>query len=231
MPGRGRAVLALLAAAVLAGCAVTGGRADPEPGQMASRVITPELWAGKVISTTGNLPSVDARADGGRLSIRGPLSVRNPVDGTAVAAYERVAVQADGTRRELITVTQDGAGLGRVLDASAGLPDRRFAGDVVFPLGLWHQGEKRSFEATEFGLLGPMARNVELEIVDIDFVFGDVPHSLSYRLTVRDEAGRVLSCAESVYSPGRGLVDYQGRSYWPPAEACPACPCPDATHS
>jgi len=52
-----------------------------------------------------------------------------------------------------------------------------------------------------------------------------VAHSLSYRLTIRDEAGRVLDCEVSVYSPGRGLVAFEASSYWRASNGCTTCPC------
>ncbi|MFQ5565579.1 MAG: hypothetical protein ACE5EU_04375, partial [Paracoccaceae bacterium] len=125
-----------------------------------------------------------------------------------------------------LTVTQGRAGLGRVLDQRPGLPEQRFTGDVVFPLGVWAEGEVREFEATEFTLFGPAQRLITLEILQLDHVHEEVAHSLSYRLSIRDAAGRVLECEVSVYSPGRGLVAFEASSYWRGSGGCAACPCP-----
>ena len=160
------------------------------------------------------------------LMIRGPFIMPHPIDGRPIQAYERVALLEEGRKRQLLTVTQDGAGLGRVLEERTGMPMRRFTGDVVFPQGVWRQGEAREFKATELTLLGPALRWITLEVLDIDNVHDGVAHSLRYRLTIRDEALRVLDCEVSVYSPGRGLVAFEASSYWRGSSGCTSCPCP-----
>lgn len=161
-------------------------------------------------------------ATDGRPAIRGPFETRHPVDGRPIQAYERIAIHEGSRKRQLLTVTQQGAALGRVLDDRSGLPERRFASDVVFPLGIWRQGEAREFEAVEFTLLGPALRLITLDVQDIDHVHDGVAHSLRYRLTIRDEARRVLGCEVSVYSPGLGLAAFEASSYW---QGCANCPC------
>jgi hypothetical protein len=208
---------------VLAACGGDGGRNDPPAAAaMVVRVITIDLWAGAGTGAPGVLPAVDRHGEDGT-AIRGPLALADPVDGTPIQAYERVSRTGQGERRQLLAVDQGGAGLGRVLDDVPGQPEKRYTGDVVFPLGLWRQGEARRFEATELTLFGPAARRITVEIVDIDHVHQGVPNSLSYRLTIEDAAGRVLSCEHSVYSPGRGLVAFRARGHF---DGCDACPCP-----
>ena len=205
----------LTLALVLPSC---GGPGEPEaPASVAARFITPELWSGTAIAGQGGVPATD-----GRPAIRGPFETRHPVDGRPIQAYERIAIHEGSRKRQLLTVTQQGAALGRVLDDRSGLPERRFASDVVFPLGIWRQGEAREFEAVEFTLLGPALRLITLDVQDIDHVHDGVAHSLRYRLTIRDEARRVLGCEVSVYSPGLGLAAFEASSYW---QGCANCPC------
>lgn len=219
---------ALLLVLAVASCGGPGERDAPVPeaAVVVGRLVTPELWAGAATAGDGGLPKVDVRSGDGRVTIRGPIEVRHPVEGRPIRSYERIALLAEGRKRQLLTITQDRAGLGRVLDQRPGLPERRFTGDVVFPLGVWAQGEVREFEATEFTLFGPAQRLITLEILQLDHVYEGVAHSLSYRLSIRDEAGRVLDCEVSVYSPGRGLVAFEASSYWRAGGGCTACPCP-----
>ncbi len=184
----------------LAACSGRDGGAGPEGA--AERVITIDLWAG----------------DG---AAGGPVNVADPAGGMPVAVYERIT--EGGARQQLLAVTQGGAALGRILDRQSGQPERRFEGDVVFPLGLWHQGERRRFSATEITLFGPAERRITLEILDISATHRGISGSLRYRLTVEDAAGRMLSCEHAVYSPGRGQVAYQARSRF---DGCDVCPCP-----
>lgn len=212
----------LLLAVLLPACsqqAAPSGTVVEAP-QVTSRLITPALWAGADSPGPSGLPAIDAAA--GPVTIRGPVTIGHPVSGIPVQAYERTAVIEGGIKRQFLTVTQNGAGLGRVSDIRPGMPERRFTDDVVFPLGLWRQGETRTFEATEITLFGPALRLITLEILDLDLVHDGVPHSLSYRLAIRDEARRVLACERSVYSPGRGLVAFEASSLW---QGCTTCPC------
>lgn len=222
--------LAAVLLAALAGCGGAAPETGPRPGEIVSRVITPDLWAGRTrprpaAAPSGALPVVDARKPGGP-RIQGPVEVADPAGGGRVLAYRRIVPLSGGERLQLLTLTQGGAGLGRILEVTAGLPERRFAGDVVFPLGLWKQGEIRDFAATEITLAGPAQRRVTIEILDLDFVHGGAAHSLAYRLTVRDAAARVIGCETSVYSPGAGLVRHEASSGWSMSSGCSACPCP-----
>lgn len=210
-------ILALLLVLMLPSCGGSDQRsavaADPA---VAGRFITPELWAGG---------GEALHASNGRLSIRGPFTMNHPAGGHRIQAYERISLLGGNHKRQLLTITQNGAGLGRVLDERTGLPTRRFTGDIVFPTGVWKQGEVREFMATEHTLFGPAQRIITLEILKIDSVYGGVAHSLSYRLAIRDEAGRILDCEQSVYSPGLGLVAFEANSYWRADSGCKSCPC------
>ncbi len=201
--------LSLAAMLLLPAACGDDGRSDmPAAPAAAGRVITVDLWTGAGAGAPG-------------VSIRGPLELADPTAGIPVQVYERVS--RGGKRRQLLAATQDGAGLGRVFDQTAGQPEKHFTGDVVFPLGLWHPDESRQFEATEVTLLGPAARRITLRILELDYIYRGSPHSLRYRLTVEDAAGRVLSCEHAVYSPGKGRVAFRARSQF---DGCTACPCP-----
>jgi len=129
-----------------------GGPPAPEAAVVVGRMVTPELWAGVATAGGGALPKIDVRSGNGRVTIRGPVEARHPGDGRPIRSYEWIAVLGESRKRQLLTVTQGRTGLGRVLDQRPGLPERRFNGDVVFPLGVWAEGEVRQFEATEFTL-------------------------------------------------------------------------------
>jgi len=209
--GRFGAFVALLA---LAACG--GGEVPPirDGGSaIAGRVITLDLWAGDAGPGAVALPRIDRTTPAG-VRIRGPVDAANPAGGGTVPAYERVVERTEGRRRQVLTITQGGAGLGRIQDVATGVPERQFSGDIVFPLGLWFPGEARQFEATELTLFGPADRLVTVEIVDLDFVHAGVANSFSYGLTMRDAAGRVLDCEFSIYSPGVGLAHFESGGQW-----------------
>ncbi len=183
---------------VLALLAACGGGDDATNTEVEGRVITLALWAGT--------------AD----TLDGSTNIAHPVTGARIDAYR---IQTEG-REQLFAVTQDGATLGRLLDRQPGVPEQRFTGDAVFPLGLWRQGERRQFQAREVTLLGAAERRITLEILDLAFEYEDVPQSLRFRVIIRDAAGRPIACETAIYSPGRGLVNFQISTLWHGGAAC-----------
>ncbi|MDH3669077.1 MAG: hypothetical protein OEN23_19355 [Paracoccaceae bacterium] len=183
---------------LLAAFAACGGPDEAPVANAEGRVITLALWAGSAEALDG--PRVSA----------------HPVTGLSIDAYRR---RAEG-REQVLTVTQGGAALGRVLDRQPGMPERRFTGDAIFPLGLWRQGESRQFQAQEVTLLGPAERRVTIEILDLGFEYEGVPRSLRFRVIIRDAAGRPIACETSIYSPGRGLVAFEASALWRGGAAC-----------
>jgi hypothetical protein len=216
-------LLALVPAACGAPVPVDPGAAAPS-----SRVITVALWAGADEQASGVDLAAPVAIERGPVTISGPVHMPDPVSGKVVLAYERVAMTPQGPRRQVLSQTHDGAGLGRVLDERVGLPARQFSGDLIFPLGKWVEGERRSFAATEHTPLGPTRRRITIMISNIDFSYRDVPHSMAYILAINDAAGRVLACERYVYSPGVGLAAFETAGNGLDGKGCSACPCPAA---
>ncbi len=214
-----RTLLGLLLLA-LAACAPAdpAGPATPRP---AARLITPALWAGAA-TATAPLPALDLAGPGRH--IRGPLTLADPLTGEALTGYE----ERSGGGDRIVALTHGGTALGRLVDHPAGLPEKRFHGDVIFPLGHWRDGEARDFEGAELTPLGPAPRHYHLQILAVDGRYRGRPGALDYRLTVRDAAGRVLVCEHSIYLPGEGRVFHTRRGLW---DGCTACPCPSAPAS
>jgi hypothetical protein len=197
----------------------------PGAASPASRVITIALWAGRDEVRTGVGLAAPAVIRRGPVTISGPLDLPDPVTGESLVAYERVAATPQGPRRQLFSETHDGAGLGRILDERTGHPVRQFSGDLIFPLGEWKKGERRSFTATEHTVLGPARRQITIAILEIDYSYRSVPHSMSYILTIGDAAGRMLSCERYVFSPGVGLAALETDGIGPDGNGCKDCPC------
>ena len=143
--------------------------------------------------------------------IRGPFEWTSERTGASYWVYERLKERKTRTKRQLLTVTHDGRGLGRVLDERTGAPARWFEHDIIFPLGRWGRGEQRSFKAVEHTIAGPAERIITLKIRRLDFTFRDVDHSMKYDWIARDAAGRVLHSERYVFSPGKGLVRFTNR--------------------
>jgi hypothetical protein len=193
-----------------------------------SRVITIALWAGHDEARAGVDSAAPSVIQHGPVTISGPIHLPHPVSGEIVQAYERIATTPQGPRRQLFSQTHGGAGLGRLLDERTDLAARHFTGDVIFPLGKWKKGERRSFVAVEHTVLGPARRRITIMIPEIDYAYRNVLHSMAYILTIEDAAGRMLSCERYVYSPGVGLVAFATDGIGPDGNGCNTCPCPAA---
>lgn len=173
-----------------------------------SRRISISLWAG-VEDTKTSWPLIDITSGrSGNRRIRGPLRWPDQVTGQTVLAYERTKTKNAGVKRQMYTITHDGAALGRILDERPGAITRRFENDAIFPLGKWKRGEERHFEAVTHTAAGPAKRMMTIKIRRLDYKHKGVRHSLKYDWTARDSAGRILFKERYIYSPGKGLVSF-----------------------
>jgi hypothetical protein len=106
-------------------------------------------------------------------------------------------------------VRVDGSAIGRVYDS-------RFGGSVCdqeakFPLGVWKQGEVRTFEyvcrTTRGGQVIERCRTARITIEELDYEYNAIPHSLRFAWRYSDgDSGEVLDHRTYIFSPGRGLV-------------------------
>ncbi len=178
------------------------------------RILTISLWAGALDQASPDeWPTVSTVTGKNRNRIiRGPQDWLNPRTGENLQVYERVKEGKSRTKRQLLTVTNGGQGLGRVLDQRTNSPDRYFENDLIFPLGVWRAGEERRFQSVEHTVAGPAKRMIILKIRRLDFRYKGAEHSLRYDWTSHDAAGRVLFSERYVYTPGRSLVRFRNRS-------------------
>ena len=79
----------------------------------------------------------------------------------------------------------------------------------MFPLGRWKRGQRRKFKATEFTVVGPAEREIEIRIRRLDYTHKGNAHSLKYDWIMRDAAGRTLFRERYIYSPGKGLMVFR----------------------
>ena len=145
----------------------------------------------------------------------GPREWRNPYSRQALMAYDRSrSTRREGLVEQKMALRADGAGIGRVSDS-------RFGGlvcdqDAKFPLGLWKQGEIRTFEYPCLTKKGEqtieLRRAARITIEELDYAYEGVLHSLrfAWRFTDRD-SGEVLDHRTYIFVPGRGLVFQQRR--------------------
>jgi hypothetical protein len=140
----------------------------------------------------------------------GPQEWRHPYTGQMLTVYDRRrTTRREGSVEQKMVVRVDGAAVGRVYDS-------RFGGlvcdqEAKFPLGVWQQGEVRSFHyvclTTRGGQVVELRRTARITIEELDYEHDGVAHSLrfAWRFSDRD-SGEVLDHRTYIFSPGRGLV-------------------------
>jgi hypothetical protein len=203
------ATLVLLTAFAVAGCATS-----PPVVKDGIRNIPIELWSGGEKSTVGSGTMPRVKVTSGKRGTRvisGPIRWRHPETGKSLFVYERTKSKKSGTKRQLYAINANGAGLGRVFDSRPGQEDRRFDGEVIFPLGPWERGEERAFDYVEYTDKGPVTLNATIKIRRLDFTYKGIKHSLKFDWIQRDTQGVVLFEERYVYSPGKGLVSFKNR--------------------
>ncbi|MGB0505841.1 MAG: hypothetical protein ACPGGK_06555 [Pikeienuella sp.] len=181
----------------------------PKKRRKNTRRIGINLWAGTE-RTKEKWPEIDVTAGrSGNRRIRGPLRWPDPISGQTVLTYERTKTKNAGVKRQLYTITHDGAALGRVMDERPGAITRRFENEAMFPLGKWKRGEERQFDSITHTAAGPAKRKITIKIRQLDYKYKGIKHSLKYDWTAQDSAGRILFKERYIYSPGKGLVSFK----------------------
>ncbi|MDP1837211.1 MAG: hypothetical protein Q8N31_15050 [Reyranella sp.] len=135
----------------------------------------------------------------------GPKNWTHPRTGETLAVYDR----SRGGRNaadQVFAVRKDQVAIGRVADSRFGI--EACDQEAKFPLGLWSQGESRSFEYTCWYGGKPRTMRTTLIIRDVDFDYGGLKHSLRLEWLLRDkDAGRELDHRFYVFAPGKGVVN------------------------
>ena len=170
------------------------------------QLIVPGVWDGALRI---DLPKAEALdAEGTVWS--GPYEWRHPYTDVMLKVYERRrTTRREGAVEQRMSVRADDAAIGRVSDS-------RFGGlvcdqEAKFPLGMWKQGEVRTFEyvcsALRNGQHVSRRRAARITIEEIDYDYNSIPHSLRFAWRFSDsDTGAVLDHRTYIFSPGRGLV-------------------------
>jgi hypothetical protein len=175
------------------------------------QLVVPGVWNG---APQLDLPRADGLdAEGTVWS--GPAQWRNPLTGQVVRAYNRHRSNSrEGAVEQKMALRTDGAAIGRVSDSRNGafICDQ----EAKFPLGIWRQGEVRSFEymclANRGGKIVERPRAARITIEELDYEYNGVPHSLRFAWRYTDrQSGEVLDHRTYIFSPGRGLASQARR--------------------
>lgn len=172
------------------------------------RYIPVELWAGAEWDGKRELkmPKVDDtyRHRTSAYTIKGPMEWKHPTTGQTFMVYERVNPSKDGDKSQIFTINDDQTGLGRLFDGRPGRDTRTYSGGLKFPLGLWREGETKSFLYKVWDSRESQ-RTESITIKQIDFIFQGVPHCLEIYWTASDKK-TTYDRHTYVYCPGKSMV-------------------------
>jgi hypothetical protein len=180
--------------------------------QTKERFIPVELWTGA--DWDGQKQLKMAPVDGtyrhrtSTYYIKGPLDWKHPVTGETSVVFERLnpGRNKDDDKLQLFTVNQDKTGLGRLFDGRPGRDTRTYSGGLKFPLGLWKEGDTKSFVYKVWDTM-ENSRSEAITIKQIDFTYQGTSHCLEIYWIATDRSGRKTYDRHTyIYCPGKSMV-------------------------
>ena len=164
------------------------------------RFIPLELFTGGDIREDKEIKFTNANLVFGekkRKKIVGPENWKNPQTGETIKVYKRTRKGQNGLKTQLFTVTNDGQCIGRVWDSRRG--GRVIKNGCKFPLGVWKEGETRSFEGTS----GGKPRKIELTILKLGKKQKD---KVKFNWKLYDGSGKLIDDNDYTFSPGKAMT-------------------------
>ena len=169
------------------------------------RFIPLELFTGAEIRSDNEIKFTKANlvfGDKKRKKITGPEDWEHPNTGEKLKVYKRTRKGQSGLKTQLFTITNDGQCIGRVWDSRRG--GRVIKNGCKFPLGVWKEGETRTF----IGSSGGKTRKIELKILKLGKKQKD---SVKFNWKLYDGSGKLMDNNDYTFSPGKamsGLKDH-----------------------
>ena len=133
----------------------------------------------------------------GRKKIVGPEDWKNPQTGEIIKVYKRTRKGQSGLKTQLFTVTNDGECIGRVWDSRRG--GKVIENGCKFPLGVWKEGETRSFK----GASGGTPRTIELTIKKLSM---KKKHKVTFNWKLYNSSGKLIDDNDYTFSQGRVMT-------------------------
>lgn len=135
----------------------------------------------------------------------GPRQWQHPATGRTLTVYFR-SRDGQNTADQIFAVRDDQTAIGRVADSRFGITacDQ----EAKYPLGLWNQGETRTFEYVCWYGNERRAKVTTITIQDIDYECFGMAHCLRIEWVLRDKqgSGRPLDHRVYVFAPNQGMV-------------------------
>ena len=207
--------LSLLASALAATCHIAVAQAPAaapvcvHDESVKERFLPVELFTGNPMPATDELvmapvdrvyPFIDELPDGklgsGDVVLKGPVMWQGQ-GGKNYEVYERKVPRA----HERYAITPDRTGMGRVYDQRIG----NITNEGKYPVGLWTQGQKRTYATYYEFPRGTRYEPTTVEIEKLSCVYEGVPGAMQYSYkTTNSHYGYI-------YVPGKGLTHVMTR--------------------
>ena len=134
----------------------------------------------------------------------GPKQWTHPKTGEVLTVYDR-SRGGRNSAEQIFAVRKDQTAIGRVSDNRFGI--EACDEEAKYPLGVWRQGESRSFDYTCWHGGKPGTMTTTLTIQEIDFDYGGFKHAMRVDWVLREKAsGRELDHRIYTFAPGKGVV-------------------------
>ena len=172
-------------------------------GYGGERFIPLELFTGGEIRNDTEIKFTKANlvfGDKKRKKIIGPEDWEHPNTGEKIKVYKRTRKGQSGLKTQLFTITNDGQCIGRVWDSRRG--GRVIKNGCKFPLGLWKDGETRTF----IGSSGGKSRKIELKILKLGKKQKD---SVKFNWKLYDGSGKLMDNNDYTFSPGKAMTRFK----------------------
>ena len=163
------------------------------------RFIPLELFTGAEIRSDNEIKFTKANlvfGDKKRKKITGSEDLEHPNTGEKLKVYKRTRKGQSGLKTQLFTITNDGQCIGRVWDSRRG--GRVIKNGCKFPLGVWKEGETRTF----IGSSGGKTRKIELKILKLGKKQKD---SVKFNWKLYDGSGKLMDNNDYTFSPGKAM--------------------------
>ncbi len=175
--------------------------------QAFERFIPLELFTGGKIRNDTEIKFTKANLVFGekkKKKIIGPEDWHNPETGKKIKVYKRTRKGQSGLKTQLFTITNDGQCIGRIWDSRRG--GRIIENGCKFPLGVWKEGEARSFE----GSSGGKPRKIELTILKLGKKQNS---SIKFNWKLYNmKNGKLMDDNDYTFSPGKAMVDLNDKN-------------------
>ena len=137
-----------------------------------------------------------------RKKIIGPKDWKHPYSGKTIQVYKRIRKSQSGEKIQLFTVTNDSQCIGRVWDSRRG--GRVIKNGCKFPLGIWKEGETRTF----LGSSGGKPRKIQLKILKLG---KDQNSDIKFNWKLYDGSGKLMDNNDYTFSPGKAMTELKDR--------------------